>query len=176
MQEALADHYRELDDDALLRLLLDRNQLTPEASQALDAEISVRRLSRSDAQKVARADRLFDKRAALEQAKKTSGGLTGRNTALYGSSNIEKKLGGEFYTATKFFILGPFPFIPLGTYRLLRLSRRRWWQWIFGRDYRVIEKLPLDWNQILRIWCKYGLILLILLMALRIFLATHVGR
>ncbi len=41
---SLAEHYRELDDDALLRIAADRKDLTPEAAMALDVELSLRHL------------------------------------------------------------------------------------------------------------------------------------
>ncbi len=175
MLENLAEHYRELDDDALLRLSLDRDQLTPEAAQALETEMSLRGLTRADAEMVAARDRGFDRKRAHEQGWKTGGGLTGRNTALFGNWNVEKKLGGETYTATKFFAIGPFPLIPLGTYRLLRTSHRRWWEWLFGRNCRIVEKLPLDWNQVLYTWCKYGAIAVLFVIAVRVYLAIKYG-
>ncbi len=49
MQGTLADHYRELDDDTLLRLALDRHDLTQEAAEALDGELSARKLTPADA-------------------------------------------------------------------------------------------------------------------------------
>ncbi len=172
VEQTLTEHYRELSDDALLRIALDRHQLTLDAAAALDAEFSVRYLTMADAETIREGDRRFDRRLALTRAR-SSIGIRGIRSYFFGHWHVQKRMGAESYTATKFFVLFGFPLIPLGTYRLLRWSRRRWWEWILGRNFRVMEKLALDWNQVLWTWCKATALLYALILTFRYYAMRH---
>ncbi len=163
MDQTLADHYRELDDEELLRLSLEQPRLTQEAAEALGAEISRRGFSRSDAEVVAEADREYGEN--IDRTRRRSVGFDhAEYTGFYGCWHIEKKGRIELYTATKFFCPFYFPLIPLGTYRIFRKSERSRWDWLFGRDSRIRERIPLDWQQVLWIWCKGALVLYALIL------------
>lgn len=173
MEQTFADRYRELDDDALLRIANDRRDLEREAAEALDAELGTRKLTADDAIAVARGDRLYDKQQQTREQAKNFYTSRSRYTSFYGHWNVEEKLGVETYTATKFFVLGAFPLIPLGTYRLIRTSHRRWWEFLLGRYYRVLEKVPLDWSQVCWIWCEASAFVLAAFLVVRILISFH---
>ncbi len=59
----------------------------------------------------------------------------------------------EEFTTTRFFILLQFPLIPLGTYRVRRKKG-------FFEKAQILEKLPLNWNQVLWVWMLALLVLL----------------
>lgn len=167
MEQTFADHYRELNDDALLRIASDRHDLTPEAAQALDSEMSIRHLSTKQVKTIVEEDRKFDKHQALSDAASTSG-FRGTGTGFFGCWNVEQTHGMETYTATKFIMLVYFPLIPLGTFRLMRNPRQRWFKRLGGREFRVVEALPLDWNQVLWSWGKAAAFIFVLLLVIRL--------
>jgi hypothetical protein len=161
----LADHYRELDDDALLRIAADRRDLTPEAAMVLDAELSSRCLRQTQIDDLAQQDRAVEAREVRARARANRrivfrGGF---GFEYYGRSNMQRRMGTEIYAATLFFIVLWFPIIPVGTYRVIR-SRSAWWS---GSSPKVVEKLPLDWNQVLHVWTKALLIVLAIALAFR---------
>ncbi len=156
---SLAEHYRELDDDALLRIAADRKDLTPEAAMALDAELSARRLNQSQIDELVTGDRLAERREARKTAQKWSvNGLT----QLHGHWHAQKKMHAELYTATSFVTIFWFPLIPIGSFKVIgHQGLRRWYA-----SSKVIERIPMDWQQVLWIWSKS---LVILFVVIRVF-------
>lgn len=161
-----AEHYRELDDDALLRIAADRKDLTPEAAMALDAELSSRHLGHSQVEQVISDDKRYDQEEArrnppIKRGPRHSGAF---GSEYYGSKNVQQRMTAEIYTATLFLAILWFPLIPLGTYRLIHASSEHWW---WRSDPKVLEKLPLNWKQIRNIWAKALLIALAIYAVLR---------
>lgn len=159
---SLAEHYRELDDDALLRIAADRKDLTFEATIALEAELSARRLSQSQIDELASGDRLAERREARKTArKKAVNGLT----QLHGHWHAQRKMNLELYTATSFVTIFWFPLIPIGTFKVLgHRGVRRWYA-----GYKTMEQIPIDWRQVLWIWCRSLLVLFVVVRVLEYF-------
>jgi len=60
----------------------------------------------------------------------------------------------ERFTTTIFVVLFWVPLIPTGAYRVLRKKQ------LFSSDMVILEKLPLDWTQILGVWAVAAVSLL----------------
>ena len=91
--DELAREYESKSDEELLRLTLDRADLTSEANSAYNADTET-----------------------------------------------------EQFSTTTFIVLFWLPLIPSGTFRV---QRKRAW---FSNDMTVLERLPLNWEQVLKVW------------------------
>jgi hypothetical protein len=60
----------------------------------------------------------------------------------------------EKFTTTIFVVLFWLPVVPTGTYRVQRKKQ------FFSSDMIVLEKLPLDWTQVLGVWAVTAVSLL----------------
>jgi hypothetical protein len=144
-------HYQTLSRDELLRLSLEKSQLTDEARSSLDAELARRRLSEDDIVTFKAEE------TAATQAR-------GKEVHEVSFSFVEKKLRGrtnythdprfriEEFEATLWVVLFWVPVLPLASYRIRR-EFRHWWICASDR-YRVLERLPRNWEQILVTWIK----------------------
>jgi hypothetical protein len=65
----------------------------------------------------------------------------------------------ERFTTTVFVVLFWLPLIPTGTYRVQRKKQ------FFSSDMVILEKLPLDWTQVLGVWAVAAVSLLGLTLA-----------
>lgn len=147
MQE-LDSEYRDKTDSELLRLAMNREQLTPEANVALSGELARRRIDSGAHLDAARQEEQ-DRQAENERSIGTLGFFP-----LFGAGRMRFGRAGRLYDAesnleqfktTVFIVLFYFPLIPTGTY-LVERNRDS------PDDLIVLEKLPLDWEQILAVW------------------------
>jgi hypothetical protein len=145
--EDFANEYRSKTDEELLRLELVSEQLTPEANTALTAELSKRKINGNDELK---SFRQKEERRQAEQAA-NPGRLfymwsIGR--ARFGKARFthDAETGKERFTTTVFTVVGFLPLIPTGTYLVERA------QGSFSNPINFLEKLPLDWEQVLKVW------------------------
>jgi hypothetical protein len=137
-------------DEELLRLALERDQLTADANRALSSELSRRGLDGGD--------RLQEFRAEEEDRRKTLERDTGRlffPWAQYGFGRWRfckwdrkpaSHPGFEEFTTTVFVVVFGIPLVPTGTFRM----RRR--KGFGGGQLHVIERLPLNWAQVVMVW------------------------
>jgi hypothetical protein len=143
----------------LLRLAVDAAaDLTPEANIALNFELSKRRLNQSVRMESFRGDELQRK----EDLRRDPGRLwtfrgIGRKRLGKADYNCNSETGLEQFKTTVFVVIFWFPLIPTGTFRI---ERMRGW---FSDRMTVLERLPLDWEQILKVWivaleCVFALI------------------
>ena len=144
----LAQSYKEKSDDELLRLALDPSDLTDEARLALSAELHTRGI---DNQSQMAAFRLEEERSKEEQSKQVGHlgiyhrfGL-GRLRFCKSDYKLDRESGLEQFVTTVFVVLLWLPLIPIGTYRI---QRRRAF---FSTPITVLERLPLDWDQVLAV-------------------------
>ena len=166
--QALFDHYRHLSDDEIMRLSFDQDQLTDEARMALQSELATRRITLERIEKfrfeVKRFSRKLQRREALSRFKET------RYKRWYGKADVayDSDTRLERFTTTVFIHFFFFPLIPIGTFRVRK--KRSFWS-----TPRPIEKLPLDWEQVLTVWVIAAAILFALILALRIYihLSSH---
>jgi hypothetical protein len=159
---SLQEIYQSKTDDELINLCVEVDQLTPEAREALKAEMGQRGLTAEAAEQI-RAERDFKEK--IEQKRATIRQL-GRSRTYYGRSNriILPRTKRERFTTTIFRSYLKFPLVPIGTYRVERM-RSRW-----RTNLIVLEKLPLNWAQVLRVWVAATGSVLILIWILKLWL------
>lgn len=147
--QGFARHYAEITDEELLRLALVPDQLTDDANLALNAELSARGLGKPE--------HLARFHTQEEERKREVARQTGQFflIAPYGigrmrfgraARRFDSESGLEEFTTTVFTVLLWMPLIPTGTYRVLGKRGFR------PRKIHVMEKLPLDWAQVGRVW------------------------
>ena len=142
-----AREYQSKTDEELLRLQLVSEQLTAKANDALKGELSRRLINGTDRLS---AFRQQEAQRQTEQARDP-----GRLFSVYsfGRSRFGKaryfydsETGMERFATTVFVVLFYFPLIPTGTY----LAERK--REFFSNQTTFLEKLPLDWEQVLKVW------------------------
>ena len=158
--QELAEEYRHKRQEELIRLAVDKEQLTEEARSALQAELSIRRVSSDEISQYRveseRSHRKEERREALKKFK-------ARGRRWYGKANptYDQETQLERFTTTVFLHWLGFPLIPLGTFRV-RKKRSIWSSPI------PIQRLPLDWEQILKVWVTAAAIVLFITWAVKI--------
>jgi hypothetical protein len=158
-----AKEYQSKTDEELLRLELVSEQLTPQANDALRGELSRRLINGTT--------RLSAFREQETQRQTEEARDPGRLFSIYsfGRSRFGKakcvydaETGLERFTTTVFIVLFYFPFIPTGTY----LAERK--RAFFSNPPTFLEKLPLDWEQVLWVWVASAGSLLALIWAFKL--------
>ncbi len=162
--------YHHLTDDELLHIAEERDQLTDEARQVLDAELNSRKLSRAD---------LDTYRVSHEAAEKADQLKRARTTYSYNNLVVKKFLGktnrrrdpsGSFeeYESTLWFVVLWFPVFPIATFTVRRDITR--WQGIEWKGFEVAkERHPRNWEQILLTWIKAVAVLWVIRLAFPLF-------
>jgi len=153
--------YEQMSDGALMRIAMDRAELTPEALAALDAQLAARGLR--PAEVAAFAD-TYRAEVAAEEARRIDNkewrlgwGLgSGTGTRFYGKRDLVEMQNREQYQATLWVTFFWVPLVPLGTYVVHRATVS-WWQW--SADVRALRQVPLDWKQIRDTWAVSALVL-----------------
>lgn len=158
-----AKEYQSKTDEELLRLQLDSGQLIPEANDALKGELSRRLINGTD--------RLSAFREQEAQRQTEEAANPGRLFSVYGIGRdrfgkaryvYNSETGMERFATTVFVVLFWFPLIPTGTYFA---DRKR--AFLSGQ-IAFLEKLPLDWEQVLKVWVVAAGSLLALIWAVRL--------
>lgn len=155
----LAGEYRSKTDEELLRLALAPEQLTPEANAALNDELARRRI---------KTERLNAFRDEEEQQEKEERKKPGRLLVLhpygigrkrYGKAGrtYNPETGMERFKTTVFLVLFWLPLVPTGTFLVERKRR------FLPNQVTVLERLPLDWEQVLKVWVVASGILLVVI-------------
>jgi len=162
--EELVRSYAGKSDEELLRLQLDSEKLTLEASAALTGELAKRRIGSTDSINAFRDLEVKRK----EELSKQTGNLfftsrLGVGRWHFGKADrvYDSAAGIERFRTTIFIVLLFFPAIPTGSYLV---EKRRGF---LSRKLRVLKKLPLDWEQILKVWVVAALGLLGVILVLR---------
>jgi|SRR5215468_4624752 len=150
--------YQQMSRDEVLRLTLERDQLTDEARLALDAEAARRGLSDVDDQSF-RADEVAAARERDKEIDEFSFGWIEKKLIGRKDYSHDPKFRIEEFDATLGVTFVLIPVIPLASYRIRRLYRR-WWNVCVSDQYRVLEKLPRNWEQILVTWIQAAAALL----------------
>lgn len=146
--QELGEEYRNKTDKELLRLALTPEQLTPEANAALTSELARRRIDSGPHLDAARQEE-EERKAENERSLGTLGFIPhfGAGRMRFGKSDrvYDSKTGLEQFRTTVFVVLFFFPLIPTGTYLV---ERKR----AVPDELTGLRKLPLDWEQVLRVW------------------------
>jgi hypothetical protein len=149
--------YEQMSDGALMRIAIDRAELTPEALSALEAQLASRGLKEQDIR-----DFAITYRAAvakdIEEHSRHARTLpwTGSFDGYYGKRDLVRMHHREQFQTTEWFCLFWIPLIPLGTYIVHRTTTT--WLSLFD-DVRKIRKVPLDWEQVFKTWAVAALVL-----------------
>ena len=141
--------YEAKSDEELLRLALAPDQLTEEAFFALSAELR----SRSPGANGRIAEFQQEEQEREQQQEKDTGQLWflhpyGIGRRRFGKAGyvFDSISDLEEFSATVFIVLFWLPLIPTGTYRVRRKKQ------LVSPHIEVLEKLPLDWTQVLTVW------------------------
>lgn len=166
--------YRHLTRDELLRLAHENADLTDEARLLLDAEFARRGLSNDDLRSF-EDDQAAATTASQKEVREVS--IRGIGKRLMGRTNYSHDPGLriEEFDATLWVVLFWIPVVPLATYRIRR-TFRRWWHICASDRYRVLERLPRNWEQILGTWIKAIAVLLLIRLAVPFLLRRFVYR
>jgi hypothetical protein len=146
--QELGAEYRNKTNKELLRLALTPEQLTPEAQVALTAELATRGINGAASLDAARHEE-EQRKADNDRELGTLGFVfpIGVGRMRFGKANrvYDPQTDIERFKTTIFIVLLCFPLIPTGTYLV---ERKR----ALPDKLTGIEKLPLDWEQVLRVW------------------------
>ena len=178
--------YEQMSDGALMRIAMDRAELTPEALAALDAQLASRGLKPADVRDFAdsyRAEVAADERQRLnKQVNLGYASRRGIGLRYYGKRDltqmrsrgeppadaVQRRLEARVerearnppkrvqYQTTLWFCLFWVPLVPLGTYIVHRATTS--WLGLFD-DVRPLRKIPLDWGQVFKTWAVAALVL-----------------
>jgi len=160
-----AQHYAEIPNDELLRLALVPEQLTDEANMALQAELRNRGLASTEHVEAFRKQE--DERK--QQIDRDPGQLflihsygIGRMRFGMADRKVNPETGLGEFTTTVFVVLFWLPLVPTGTFRVQ--SRRHFF---VRRQFTVLERLPLSWSQIIRVWAAAAACIALLVILLK---------
>lgn len=148
-----AAEYKTKSDEELLRIHFDAADLTEEARIALAAEMRSRQVNTSQTIATFRKEEQQRRKDdELERVKFDPRKVFGFR---FGKADYEydPETGIETFTTTLFLNLSSIPIIPFGTYRVEKKKGLRF-------DYRIIKKLPLNWQQVLRSWSYSAIVIL----------------
>jgi hypothetical protein len=141
--------YETKSDQELLRLELESDRLTLEAAAALKSELAKRGIGSADRLETFRAQ---ESQRNEEESRKPGNLFFSSRFGVgrwhFGKADYTYKPDTkiERFRTTVFIIVLFFPLIPTGTY-LIEKKRR-----FLSRKVKILKRLPLDWEQVLRVW------------------------
>lgn len=151
--------YEQMSDGALLRIAMERAELTPDARAALEAQLAKRGLGTHDVSSFAnryRAEVAADQPPSANWRRNLgSNPLAAFGPVFYGRRDLKEMNNRQQYQATRWFCVLWIPLIPLGTYIVHRTTTT--WLGLFD-DVRRIRKVPLDWEQVFKTWAVAALV------------------
>jgi hypothetical protein len=157
--------YEENSDEELLRLSLQPDDLVPDARIALRAELARRGIAGDE--RLAEFRRQESKREA--ELARNPGSLfvihPGMGRARFGRAGLVRDGDTERFRTTVFVILFWLPLFPTGTFLVERKGG--------SGELRFIERLPLDWEQVLSVWVVASAALLGLIWVFKLGLFVH---
>jgi hypothetical protein len=144
-RQALASEYENRSDDELLRLVMSPDNLMPEAREVLTMELRKRGIATP--QRL--ADFCKQEQDRKEEIERTPGSLftfRGIGRSHYGKAdrNFDVASGITTFRTTVFLVFLYSPLIPSGTYLVQQRPDEA--------QVTFRKKLPLDWEQILKVW------------------------
>lgn len=164
-KQDLIKEYEIKTDDELLRLALDSEQLTLEAATALNNELAKRRINGTERLNALRVEREHWE----AERRKNPGSLfvvhpygIGRNRFGKADYEYSSESGMERFKTTVFIVLFWLPLLPTGTYFVEKKKE------FLSSEMTVLERLPLDWEQVLKVWIVAAGSLLCLIWILRL--------
>jgi hypothetical protein len=164
--------YETKSNEELLRLATDPSQLTDEANSALLAEMRKRGLDDSE-----QLNNFRQQEKERKQEEENSIGRLwisartgiGRQRFCKANYQADPASGIEEFTTTVFILIFWLPLIPTGTFRVSRNKKS-----LFNQ-VRGIEKLPLNWAQVMQVWFAMMLGILFLILILKFLAYMHIA-
>jgi hypothetical protein len=155
-----AKEYQAKTDEELLRLASVSYQLTEDAKRELSAVLRARGI---DSDKVKHQFHREEVQAEKRWGRQVGrlGVTRGIGRQRFGKANysLNQRTLMETFKTTIFVVLFWLPLIPTGTYRVQRKKQ------LFSSDIVILEKLSLDWTQVLGVWALAAVSLLALIVA-----------
>ena len=151
--------YEQMSDGDLMRIAMDRDELTPEALSALDAQLASRGLKEQDLRDFADTYRAAVAKDIQERSRfyrNRTLPWTGSYYGYYGKRDLVTMHNREQFQTTLWFCLFWIPLIPYGSYIVHRTTTT--WLGLFD-DVRKIRKVPMDWEQVFKTWAAAALVL-----------------
>ena len=163
--QGFAEEYQSKTDDELLRLVLDSEQLTPEAGAALNDELGRRRIDKGEQLQAF----IEQEEQRKKEQRRNPGNFfvlhpygVGRDRFGKAGCVYSPETRKERFRTTVFVVLLWLPLIPTGTFIVERKRS------FFSRQATVLERLPLDWEQVLKVWVVASAILLAVIWAVKL--------
>src|SRR3954453_6174144 len=106
--------YEQMSDGDLMRIAMDRDELTPEAGAAFDAELAKRGLGEDQVRSFAityRAEVAAEEREQVSKGVRSFQSRRGIGTAFYGRRDLKEMNNREQYQATRWFCILWIPLI-----------------------------------------------------------------
>ena len=160
-----AEEYRSKTNEELLRLALDPAQLIPEADAALNGELARRRINNTERLKAFREEEEQHK----EEQIRDPGRLfvvhpygIGRKRFGKAGRIYNPETGMERFKTTVFVVFLWLPLIPTGTFLVERKRE------FLSNQMTVLERIPLDWEQVLKVWVVASATLLAVIWAFKL--------
>lgn len=145
----LTEEYLSKTDEELLRLAVHADQLTPEADVVLKNELAKRRINDKDRLEAFRKQEEQNRIEAHKDPGKLflihSYGI-GRKRFGKAECSYDPETNMERFKTTVFVVVFWLPLLPTGTYLV---ERRREF---LSNEMTVLDKVSLDWEQILKVW------------------------
>jgi hypothetical protein len=165
----LAQEYETMSDEELLRLSLNPEQLTPEAKMALQSALLRRNLVASERVEKFRAEEEERSRALRNNIGKLFMlHPFGIGRKFYGKAAraFDSQTKIERFKTTVFLVFFWLPLIPTSSFVVERKRA------FLPGPITVLERIPLDWEQVLKVWIMAAFILLALIWFLRLLPAV----
>jgi hypothetical protein len=159
--------YSQMADEELLELAASPDELLPEAKQILASELARRNLGKEQIEtyrKNLEAERKAEETEKNRAEVRRWGITTGRNWFFKADLTFDNETDSEQFTTTVFSTMAWFlPLIPLGTYRVQRSRSEP------NRKLEIVKKLPLNWEQVLRVWVVSSGSIFAVILAIRLW-------
>jgi len=149
--------YEQMSDGALMRIAMERDELTPEALAALEAQLAKRGLGEEQQRAFALTYRIeTDREIQQHSSGKRMLPWTGSYFGYYGKRDLVRMQNREQFQTTMWFCILWIPLIPLGSCIVHRTTST--WLGLLD-DVRKIRRVPLDWEQVFKTWAVTALVL-----------------
>jgi hypothetical protein len=167
--DEFAKEYANKSDQELLLLASGPSQLTDDANQALSAELRKRGMATEEIESFKQAENQRKQKEENDIGRlwlNTRYGI-GRQRFCKGNYSFDLASETEEFTTTVFILILFLPLIPVGTFRVRRNKKS------LARRLRGIQKLPLDWGQVMQVWLVIMFGILVVMVALKFFTSRY---
>ncbi len=160
--------YEHLTDDELVNLADQREDLTEEARSQLEVELKHRNITPEVLVSLSKIRKTED--CQIDTLGLSAHGC-GKKLFAKKVHNYNALSGDEDIETTLWAVVFWFPVAPLASYLIRRKRRENWWQRSWQQsEMTVLQRLPLNWGQVITTWIK-GLVFALALLLLKVYLS-----